>query len=147
MHKSTDGINLAKTTPARPRVGVSVAIIKNGQVLLGQRRGSHGENTWSYPGGHLECGESWEDCARREVMEEVGLVIGNLRLGIVTNDIFEHDGLHYVTIGLIADYVSGVEQLLEPDKCLMWSWFDWDQLPRPLFLPILNQLSAGFKPC
>jgi len=42
-----------------PRVGLGVLIIKDGKVLLGRRKGAHGEGTWAPPGGHLECGESF----------------------------------------------------------------------------------------
>lgn len=33
----------------RPKVGVGVAIIKDGKVLLGKRKNAHGEGTWSFP--------------------------------------------------------------------------------------------------
>ena len=52
------------------RVGVGVFVWRDGRFIMGQRLGSHGANTWSVPGGHLEFGESWEDCAIREVKEE-----------------------------------------------------------------------------
>jgi len=57
-------------------------------VLLGERRGSHGGGTWAPPGGHLEFGESVEQCARREVFEETGLVIERLSAGPYTSDLF-----------------------------------------------------------
>ena len=42
-----------------PRVGIGVLIEnENGEVLLGLRRGSHGEGEWSFPGGHLDFGET-----------------------------------------------------------------------------------------
>ena len=47
------------------RVGVGVVIMRNGKILLGERIGSHGANTWATPGGHLEVGESIEACAAR----------------------------------------------------------------------------------
>jgi 8-oxo-dGTP diphosphatase len=59
----------------RPRVGIGVIILKNGRVLLGKRKSSHGTGTWHFPGGHLEFGESLEDCSRREVLEETGMKI------------------------------------------------------------------------
>ena len=53
-----------------PRVGIAVFIFKDGKFLMGRRKGAHGEDTWSVPGGHLEFGEMIEDGARREVEEE-----------------------------------------------------------------------------
>jgi 8-oxo-dGTP diphosphatase len=35
---------------------------------------------------------------------------------------------------------------MEPEKCEGWEWFEWDQLPRPLFLPIENLLKQSFDP-
>ncbi len=53
----------------RPKVGVGVIVVKEGKVLLLQRKNSHGSGTWCFPGGHLEYGESLEECAKREVLE------------------------------------------------------------------------------
>jgi 8-oxo-dGTP diphosphatase len=126
----------------RPKVGVGVIIVKDKKVLLGKRKNAHGDGSWSFPGGHLEFNESWEECARRETMEETGLSIENIRFDAVTNDLFEKDNKHYITIFMICDYKSGQIQNREPDKCEKWEWFEWDEtkLPNPLFLPIQNLL-------
>ncbi|HEY4060167.1 MAG TPA: NUDIX domain-containing protein, partial [Kofleriaceae bacterium] len=63
----------------RPRVGIGVLVMKDGKLLLGKRRGSHGEGEYASPGGHLEHLERVADCAAREVAEETGLVIGEPR--------------------------------------------------------------------
>ena len=128
----------------RPRVGVAVIIHKEGQVLLGQRLGSHGAGSWQFPGGHLEYGESLAACAAREVTEETGLMVRGIRPVTFTNDIFAAEGKHYVTLYMLADYVGGTPEVLEPHKCARWDWFRWDALPQPLFLPIENLLRAGF---
>ena len=50
----------------KPKVGVGVMILKDGEILLGKRKGSHGEGEYAFPGGHLEYMESFSDCAKRE---------------------------------------------------------------------------------
>ncbi len=130
----------------RPKVGVGVIVVKDSKVLLGKRINAHGEGSWSFPGGHLEFSESWEQCAKRETLEETGIAITNIRFATATNDIFETEQKHYITIFMLADYVSGDAKVLEPEKCETWEWFSWDSLPNPLFLPIQNLIKSGFTP-
>ena len=125
------------------RVGVAVIIKRAGKVLLGQRIGSHGANTWSFPGGHLEFFETVEETARREVLEETGLTIGDIKKLTFTNDMFENENKHYVTLFVLADYVEGEAKIMEPNKCLGWSWHEWNKLPEPLFLPIKHLIEDG----
>jgi 8-oxo-dGTP diphosphatase len=115
-----------------PKVGVGVMVIKENKVLLGLRRGSHGEGEYAWPGGHFEYMESFEDCAKREVMEETGMEIQNVRFLRLYN-LKEYAPKHYVDIGLIADWKDGEPQVMEPHKCKQWSWYDIDDLPHPLF--------------
>ncbi len=130
----------------RPLVGVAVIILKDHKVLLGKRKTSHGDGTWALPGGHLEFNETIEDCAIREVFEETGLFIKNIRYGTFTNDIFSKDQKHYVTLFVISEYDHGIPKLKEPDKCHEWGWFSWNSLPEPRFLPLENLLDQGFDP-
>jgi mutator protein MutT len=129
----------------RPYVGVAVIVVRNGHVLLGKRKNTHGAGTWQFPGGHLEYGESIDACARRELFEETGLSIASLRPGPFTNDIFGKENKHYVTLFVIADGCSGEAQVKEPDKCERWDWFRWSEMPRPRFLPIVNLLKQNFS--
>jgi len=130
----------------RPKVGVGVAVIKDNKVLLGKRKNAHGEGTWSFPGGHLEYKESWEECAFRETLEETGLAIKNIRFGTVLNDIFHEEQKHYITIIMLSDYDSGKLELMEPDKCEKWEWYTWDKLPDALFVSIENLLKENYNP-
>ena len=130
----------------RPKVGIGVIVIKDNKVLLGKRKNAHGEGSWSFPGGHLEFNESWEDCARRETMEETGIIINNIRFGAVTNDIFPKEEKHYITIFMLSDYVSGEVKVMEKEKCEKWDWFAWDNLPDPVFIPIQNLQKIKFNP-
>lgn len=128
-----------------PKVGIGVIVIKDNRVLCQRRKGSHGEGTWCLPGGHLEHGESWEECAKRETLEEAGIKIANLRFGAATNDIFKEEDKHYVTIFVLADYASGEVRTMEPEKSDGWKWFKWGDIPQPLFLPMQNLIDGGFK--
>jgi len=130
----------------RPKIGVGVCVVKDGKVLFGKRKNAHGEGFWCFPGGHLELNENIEDCARREVLEETGLSIKNLRLGPYTNDIFENEKKHYVTLFVVADYGSGELKAMEPEKCEKWEWFGWDEMPSPLFISNQNLLKTGYSP-
>ena len=129
----------------RPKVGIGVIVVKNGKVLLGKRKNAHGEGDWCFPGGHLEYGESWEDCARRETIEETGVKIKNIRFVTATNDIFHKENKHYITIYMLSDYDSGKVSIMEPEKCEQWDWFTWDKLPKPLFIPMQNLLKTDFE--
>lgn len=121
---------------ARPYIGIGVMIMKDdGSVLLGQRRTSHGTGEWGFPGGHLEFGETLEECARREVEEETGLTVGDIQLISVADEMrYISEGKnHYVNIGLKAEYVGGEPLPKEEDKCDSWHWFSLEQLPEPLY--------------
>jgi 8-oxo-dGTP diphosphatase len=130
----------------RPRIGVGVIVRKGTKVLLGLRKNAHGHGSWSFPGGHLEFGEQVDVCAEREVREETGALISVVRPGPFTNDIFVEERKHYVTLFVVADFVSGAVETKEPDKCERWEWHEWSALPHPLFLPIRNLLKTGFDP-
>ncbi len=130
----------------RPKVGVGVCIIKGNKVLFGKRKGSHGDGSWNFPGGHLEFNETWEECARRETIEETGLEIQNVRFTTATNDFFTKENKHYITIVMLADYVSGEPKIMEPDKCEKWGWFEWNKQPDPLFIPQQNLNKQKFNP-
>ena len=130
----------------RPLVGVAVIVVRGGRVLLGRRKNTHGDGTWALPGGHLEFFESIEACAKREVAEETGLQIENPRHFAYTNDRFEAEKKHYVTLFVIAEYRGGEAVVREPEKCEKWQWFAWEDLPRPRFLPLENLLAQGAAP-
>src|SRR5262249_62246204 len=114
-----------KTTDHRPLVGWGVLVMRRGRVLWGRRRGSHGEGYYAAPGGHIEFGESFEQAARREVSEETGLEIVDLRLLSVGNYVFKRkDGeRHYIDVDFVCEAPDGEPQLAEPEKCDGGEWY------------------------
>lgn len=131
MQLKADSI-LQKATTEKPRVGVAVFLKKDNQILLGKRKNAHGADTWAPPGGHLEFGESVEECAYRELLEETGLHALSIKPLTWTNNIID-GSKHYVTLFMLIDTWEGVLTLMEPNKCKGWHWFDIDKLPEPLF--------------
>jgi 8-oxo-dGTP diphosphatase len=124
-----------KIKERRPKVGVGVVVCKEGKVLLGKRKNTHGAGEWSFPGGHLEFAETVEQCAHRELIEETGLRATSFQLGPWSNNLIDQDK-HYITLFAFTTQFEGDPQLLEPEKCEGWQWFDWEHLPSPVFLPI-----------
>ncbi len=118
-----------------PRVGVGVLIQnEKGEVLLGERLGSHGEGEWCFPGGHLDFGETIFQTAGRETMEETGLIVDEFELISVADELryIKTDNKHYLNIGIKAKYKSGEPKLMEPNKCREWRWFGLDSLPEKM---------------
>ena len=127
--------------------GFGVMLLNNkGQVLLGRRHIDpekadselSGEGTWTMPGGKLEFGESFEDGAKRELMEETGIVLEKVKVVCVSND--KTDEAHFVTIGMFSEYFQGEPSVMEPDEITEWRWFDLDDLPSPMFFPSVRVL-------
>ncbi|MBI2355690.1 MAG: NUDIX domain-containing protein [Candidatus Doudnabacteria bacterium] len=123
-----------------PKVGMGIYIVKDGKVLLGKRKGSIGDGEYASPGGHLEYMESFEHCAIREVKEETGLEIANVRFLRLWNQ--KHPDYHYINIAVTADWVSGEPKVMEPDSCESWDWYDFDHLPNPLYPTIHSAIEA-----
>lgn len=123
----------------RPKIGIAVYILnKDKQILLMLRKNVTGAGTWCPPGGHLEYGEELEGCAKREAMEEVGLLIEEVKLWAVNNNIMTEPPRHYVNLDFLATKWSGIESNLEPEKCEQLGWFDLNNLPEKLLEPTRN---------
>jgi len=133
----------------KKRVGAGFGIMllnEFGQVLLGLRHDDpekadsllHGEGTWTMPGGKFEFGESFEDGAKRELMEETGIVLEKVKVMCVNNN--KVDDAHFITVGFFSEYFDGEPMIMEPDEIVEWGWFDLDDLPSPLFFPSARML-------
>lgn len=126
-------------------IGVGVLITQDERLLLGKRVGSHGAGSWALPGGHLDSGESISVCAIRETAEETGLVIDETRNIDFTNDVFEKEGMQYITLFVEAISFTGVPEVLESDKCEEWRWFSRNEIPDKLFKPLQSLFDQGYR--
>lgn len=97
--------------PERPVVGVGAIVIKSGKVLLVKRGIQPSKGLWAIPGGSLKLGETLQEGAEREIMEETGV---SIKAGdpIYSFDFFDYDGdnrlrYHYVIVDMMGEYISG----------------------------------------
>ena len=125
--------------PPEKQVGVGVGVVvhnKNGQVLVGKRMGNHAPH-WSIFGGHLEMGETFEQCAIREIKEELGIDVSNPQIFGVSNNLhtYQAEGKHTISICISVEYNSenGAPRNMEPHKCEAITWVSPEDLPQPHF--------------
>lgn len=126
-----------------PRVGIGIMVVKDGKVLFGRRAkgASHGDQLWCFPGGLLEYGETFEQGAQREIMEEAGIEVENVRFVVAMNQLL-FPPKHYVGLGFVADWKSGEPRPEENGKMTDWAWFDPDNLPEPIYKPSKQIIDA-----
>lgn len=127
-------------------VGFGIMLLRDDKVLLGKRHTDPKKadselnlvGTWTMPGGGLEYGESFEEGATRELMEETGMKLNSVKVICVNEDMNEF--AHFVTIGMFCDDFEGEPKVLEPDEITEWDWFDLDDLPEPMYFPSVHVL-------
>ena len=120
--------------PDRPVVGIGAVVIRDGKVLLIRRGVAPGKGLWAVPGGSLELGETLQQGAEREILEETGITI-RAREPIYAFDFFERDPdgrirFHFVIVDLAADYIRG--DVKGADDALEARWLapgELDHLP------------------
>jgi len=111
--------------------GVCIITLNNeGKVLLGERKNSYKAGFFGMPGGRVEREEPLIDACKREMMEETGLVIDDIRfVGVVRE---KQEGYTFIHFGFTVEGISQTPQNIEPDKCLGWEWMDIDNLPEKI---------------
>ena len=107
-----------------PPNAASVAIVREGKVLLIKRAYAPYQHLWTLPGGRIEPGETIEQCAIREIREELALSIRNPRPVMVQP--LGRDGTFRLAIFATRDF-SG--QILASDEIADHKWMDPSALP------------------
>lgn len=122
-----------------PIVGVGVIVLRNGKIAMGQRRQ---KGVWTLPGGKVDPFESIVEGGRRELTEETGLDADNLELFAVYEFIEQAENYHTTTFAALTRSARGELSNPEPQLFIAWDWFDFANLPAPLFPPSYHLLSA-----
>ncbi len=97
----------------------SVAIVREGKVLLIKRAYAPYQHLWTLPGGRIEPGETIEQCAIREVQEELNITVRNVRP--VMEQSLGRDGTFLLKVFVTRDF-SGV--LRASDEVADHKWVD-----------------------
>jgi len=108
-----------------PRISpaVIVAVIKEGQILLGHSE-RFKKGLYSVLAGFVEPGETFEECIRREIKEEVGIDVKNIRYFASQPWPFPDS----LMVGFIAEYAGG-EICVDGEELDDAGWFTPEALP------------------
>lgn len=108
------------------------AVIQNGRILLVRRHNL--SRTWGIPGGVQELGETIQETAHREVLEEVGLdLVPSELIGVYSGpewDIELEDGGGFQQLTLFFQMVGELDEItLQASELAEWGFFAPDELP------------------
>jgi len=109
--------------PERPILAVSVAVFRNGQVLVGRRAREPMIGRFTLPGGVVELGETLAEAVARELFEEVGVEAEIVAFNRHVEPIFR-DGdrirTHFVIASFVARWTRGEARVSEEMDALRW---------------------------
>jgi ADP-ribose pyrophosphatase len=141
----------SRSYPDLPRVAVGAVVLKDNRVLLVRRAKPPAQGLWAIPGGSVELGETLQQAAEREIIEETGITI-QAKKPVYTFDLIEKDEnnrvrFHYVIVDLMADYISG--KPLPGDDADEVRWVSSEELKNldvnPRTLTVLNSVFVFFS--
>lgn len=132
-----------------PTTRVSVVVIDDNRILLVRhRKGTR--QYWVLPGGRLEYGEAFSECAVRELREETGLDVQVERFLFISEAIAPDRSRHIVNIYLKARVVGGTMKVGNEPVLAGVDFIPLNDLERVTLFPpigkvILDSLPSGFK--
>lgn len=129
-----------------PGVGTGLAILRDGKLLLYRRTRPPEAGHWNIVGGKVDHMEHSAEACRREAEEETGLTIGSVEFLTLSEQVFDADRHHWVSIIYRTEDIGGEARVTEPEKLPEFGWFSLDHLPVPLSrfaADAIRQLRSG----
>ena len=111
MSPTAPSVPDARLYPSRPFLAASVAVFRDGLVLLAERAAPPGARRFSLPGGLVEPGETIREAALRELREETGveaeIVAFNDHVEVIERDDEGSVAAHFVVASFVGRWLSG----------------------------------------
>lgn len=122
-------------------IDVAAGLVREANRLLIAQRppGSHLAGLWEFPGGKRELGESWEDCLRRELLEELGIQV---EVGSTYEEITHTYPAKVVRLRFLCARLRPASGPARPLGCAAFAWITRDELDRYTFPPADSALLA-----
>lgn len=110
--------------PEQPILAVGTVVLRDDRILLVRRAKAPSAGLWAVPGGRVELGETLQQAAERELLEETGVVV-HAEKPIYAFDAIERDAagrvlFHYAVVDLLATYVSGQPRAMDDAAEARW---------------------------
>ena len=124
----------------RPKIrGVKCLIYFQDKLLF--IRNTYGHKLWTFPGGQVKEGEDIEDACRREILEEVGFSLGEIR-PIGTFRVV--DNFRNVTVFCFASTVNSDKIKIDEKEIMVAEWFSRENAPK-LLSPYVLKIKFFFN--
>lgn len=116
--------DIPSSAGVRPIPAVSAAVVKGDRILMVRRRNPPNAGKMALPGGKVEAGESLQQAAARELLEETGVLAAPRRV-LTAIDVFDHDddgalAMHFVIVVLQLEWQGGVEAAADDATEVRW---------------------------
>jgi 8-oxo-dGTP diphosphatase len=110
--------------PPRPIIAASLAVFRDGKVLIASRTAPPAQALFSLPGGVVEIGETLQEAALREVMEEVGVaaeIVGFVdHAEVIQRDSDGRIKRHFVITCFAGRWISGEGHTSAEAGAVLW---------------------------
>jgi 8-oxo-dGTP diphosphatase len=131
--------------PARPILAASIAVFRNGRVLLAERVNPPAADRYSLPGGLVEPGETLEEAALRELGEETGVTAAitgfNTHVEVIERDGEGRIARHFVVASFVGHWIAGEGTTGPEARRIIWA--DPTNLAAILTTPHLDRVLAS----